>query len=88
MAPTAGNGDDRSGTGRGVALRRQGRHTAWAQLPRGSAIVCNAMLLQYRGGHMSFLVEREVRELLVEAFARTGLIGRDNPAAVPRQPRG
>jgi transposase len=34
-------------------------------------------LLQYRGGHVSFLVEREVRDLLVEAFARTGLLDRD-----------
>ena len=34
-------------------------------------------LLQYRGGHVSFLVEREVRDLLVEAFARTGLLSRD-----------
>jgi dienelactone hydrolase len=31
-------------------------------------------LLQYRGGHVSFLVEREVRDLLIEAFARTGLL--------------
>ena len=36
-------------------------------------------LLQYRGGHVSFLVEREVHDLLIEAFARTGLIGRDDP---------
>jgi hypothetical protein len=39
-------------------------------------------LLQYRGGHVSFLVEREVRDLLVEAFARTGLIGHDDPGAI------
>ena len=44
-------------------------------------------LLQYRGGHVSFLVEREVRDLLVEAFARTGLIGRDDPAEVPSEIR-
>jgi len=33
-------------------------------------------LLQYRGGHVSFLVEPEVHDLLVEAFTQTGLLGR------------
>ncbi|MFN8599250.1 MAG: hypothetical protein U0842_02175 [Candidatus Binatia bacterium] len=33
-------------------------------------------LVQYRGGHVSFLVEREVSDLLLEAFVRTGLVGR------------
>ncbi len=38
-------------------------------------------LLQYRGGHVSFLVEREVRDLLLEAFGRTGLLERDEHEA-------
>jgi hypothetical protein len=34
-------------------------------------------LLQYRGGHVSFVVERQVQDLLLEAFVRAGLIGCD-----------
>lgn len=31
-------------------------------------------LVWYRGGHVSFLIENEVRDLLAEAFRRTGLV--------------
>ena len=39
-------------------------------------------LTWYRGGHVSFLVEREVRELLAAAFRRTGLV--PDPVYLPR----
>lgn len=39
-------------------------------------------LVWYRGGHVSFLMEREVRELLATAFRRTGLV--PDPVYLPR----
>jgi hypothetical protein len=39
-------------------------------------------MVWYRGGHVSFLMEREVRDLLASAFRRTGLV--PDPVYLPR----
>jgi hypothetical protein len=39
-------------------------------------------LVWYRGGHVSFLIENEVRDLLADAFRRTGLI--PDPVYTPK----
>jgi hypothetical protein len=37
----------------------------------------------YQGGHVSFLWQREVRELIYEALETSGLVRRRSPALVP-----